>query len=221
MVDGFEDGYYNGHRPNGIYIPRFHNVDNVHKDFVRGFGYQGAASRQSWWRGNRTDGFGGEFKDELMKPGPWTFDLGGFGEILPYYDNHMRLSEETDQWGIPLVHFSCELKENEKKMIDVIHQESGEMMAAAGFKDFWHENQPINWKFGDGIHEMGTARMGRDPKTSILNKWNACHDVPNLYVTDGAFMASAGCQNPSLTYMAFTARAANHVVEEFKKGNLS
>lgn len=220
VVDGFEDGYYDGHRPNGIYIPRFQNIDSQHPDFVRGYGYQGSASRQGWWRGFEEEGFGGEYKDELMKPGPWTFDLGGFGEILPYYENHMRLSEETDQWGIPLVHFSCELKENEMRIIDAIHESSREMLEQAGFKDYWHEEKPINWKFGDGIHEMGTARMGRDAKTSILNKWNACHDVLNLFVTDGSFMTSAGCQNPSLTYMAFTARAANYAIEQFKKGAL-
>ncbi len=220
-VDGFEDGYYDGHRPNGFYIPRFHNVDSEHPSFVRGFGYQGGAFRQSWWRGSLEAGLGGAFKDELMKPGPWSMSFSGFGEILPYYENHMRLNpDEKDQWGMPLVHFSCELKENELQMLKEIHNSAGEMVDAAGFKDFWHEEQPIKWKFGDGIHEMGTARMGRDPKTSVLNKWNACHDVPNLYVTDGSFMTSAGCQNPSLTYMAFTARAANHAIEEMKKGNL-
>ncbi len=219
-VDGFEDGYYNGHRPNGIYIPRFENVDTKNPDFMRGYGFQGSAFREGWSRGTKAEGLGAAFKEEMSKPGPWIMDLGAYGECLPYYDNKVELHPELkDEWGIPLLHISCELHENEHKIIKASTEKGVEMMEKAGFKDIT-PGDPKDWIFGDGIHEMGTARMGRDPNTSVLNQWNACHDVPNLFITDGSFMTSSGCQNPSLTYMAFTARAANYAVEELKKGNL-
>ena len=219
-IDGFEDGYYNGHRPNGIYIPRFENVDTQNPDFLRGFGFQGSARREGWSRGTQMEGFGAAFKEDISKPGPWTMALEAYGECLPYFDNKVELHPELkDQWGIPILHISCELKENEHKILKISSQMGVEMMEKAGFKDIAPGN-PKEWIFGDGIHEMGTARMGRDSKTSVLNQWNACHDVPNLFVTDGSFMTSSGCQNPSLTYMAFTARAANYAVDEMKKGNL-
>ena len=217
-VEGFEDGYYDGHRPNGIYIPRYQNIDRQEEDFARGFGFQGGASRQSWNRGFDKKGFGPEFKDSLAKPGPWYIELGGYGECLPYYDNMVALHpEKKDEWGMPILHISCELKENEQKIMDEMVVQGKEMLEKAGYKDVY-SGPTDEWVFGEGIHEMGTARMGKDPKTSVLNKWNACHDVPNLFVTDGSFMTSAGCQNPSLTYMAFTARAANYAVEQMKKG---
>jgi choline dehydrogenase-like flavoprotein len=219
-IDGFEDGYYNGHRPNGIYVPRFENVDTKNPDFLRGFGFQGSARREGWSRGTQMEGFGAAFKEEISKPGPWTMALEAYGECLPYFDNKVELHPELkDQWGIPILHISCELKENEHKILKASSKIGVEMMEKAGFKDIT-PGDPKEWIFGDGIHEMGTARMGRDPKTSVLNQWNACHDVPNLFVTDGSFMTSSGCQNPSLTYMAFTARAANYAVDEMKKGNL-
>ena len=219
-VDGFEDGYYNGHRPNGIYIPRYENVDTKNPDFVRGFGFQGSAQREGWSRGTQMEGLGAAFKEEISKPGPWNMALEAYGECLPYFDNKVELHPELkDQWGIPILHISCELKENEHKILKAGSEMGVEMMEKAGFKDIT-PGDPKEWIFGDGIHEMGTARMGRDPKTSVLNQWNACHDVPNLFVTDGSFMTSSGCQNPSLTYMAFTARAANYAVDEMKKGNL-
>lgn len=219
-VEGFEDGYYDGHRPNGIYVPRFKNVHDKDADFVRGFGYQGGAQRKKWDRGINTKGFGADFKEDLLKPGAWTIDLGGYGECLPYYDNKVELHPELkDEWGIPILHISCELKENEKKIMQAMLDNGVEMLEKAGYKNI-KSGKPEDWIFGDGIHEMGTARMGRDPKTSVLNKWNACHDVPNLFVTDGSFMTSAGCQNPSLSYMAFTARAANYAIKQLKKGNL-
>ena len=219
-VDGFEDGYYNGHRPNGIYIPRYENVDTKNPDFVRGFGFQGSAHREGWSRGTQMEGLGAAFKEEISKPGPWNMALEAYGECLPYFDNKVELHPELkDQWGIPILHISCELKENEHKILKAGSEMGVEMMEKAGFKDIT-PGDPKEWIFGDGIHEMGTARMGRDPKTSVLNQWNACHDVPNLFVTDGSFMTSSGCQNPSLTYMAFTARAANYAVDEMKKGNL-
>ncbi len=219
-VDGFEDGYYDGHRPNGIYIPRFQNLKNIDADFLRGFGYQGSAWRDGWDRGMNSVGFGADFKNELSKPGPWRIDLGAYGECLPYFDNKVALHPELkDEWDMPLLHISCELKANEKKIMRAMRERGTEMLEKAGYKNIQY-TEPEEWIFGDGIHEMGTARMGNDPETSVLNKWNACHDVPNLFVTDGSFMTSSGCQNPSLSYMAFTARAANYAVEQMKKGAL-
>jgi choline dehydrogenase-like flavoprotein len=219
-MEGFENGYYNGHRPNGIYLPRFQNIEQNDAPFLRGFAYQGGASRKGWEGGKNGKGLGAEFKNKLSKPGQWTMNLNGYGECLPYFDNKVELHPEAvDEWGMPILHISCELKENEKKIMQEMIVHGAEMMDKAGFKNITPGN-PDDWIFGDGIHEMGTARMGKDPKTSVLNRWNACHDVPNLFVTDGSFMTSAGCQNPSLTYMAFTARAANYVVEALKKGEL-
>jgi len=219
-VDGFEDGYYNGHRPIGFYIPRFHNIDDKHPDFLRGYAFQGAGIRQGWSRGIQEEGFGADFKNQMSKPGPWIMYLSGYGEILPYYDNKVELHPEMkDEWGIPLLDISCELKENEKAMQQSMYEEGQAMMEKAGYKNF--TKAPATWKFGDGIHEMGAARMGKNPETSVLNKWNQCHDVPNLFITDGSFMASSACQNPSLTYMAFTARAVDHAVKEYNKKNLT
>jgi len=219
-VEGFEDGYYDGHRPNGIYIPRYQNINGQEEEFARGFGFQGGAGRQDWSRGKDQKGFGPDFKESLSKPGPWHISLGGYGECLPYFDNMVELHPEIkDEWGMPILNISCELKENEHKIMKEMVLQGKEMLEKAGYKDVY--SGPLDeWVFGDGIHEMGTARMGKDPKTSVLDKWNACHDVPNLFVTDGSFMTSAGCQNPSLTYMAFTARAANYAVEQMEKGLL-
>ena len=219
-VDGFEDGYYNGHRPNGIYIPRFMNIDTREKDFIRGFGFQGRAYREGWYRGNSSPDFGGDFKDEMIKPGPWRMSLGSFGETLPYYDNHVRLNEDVkDAWGMPVLHITAELRENELAMVKKMAESANEMLEAAGFKNIQLGGMD-QYVPGHKSHEMGTARMGRDPQTSVLNKWNQCHDVKNLFVTDGSFMASAACQNPSLTYMAFTARAADYAVKQMNEGVL-
>ncbi len=219
-VEGFKDGYYNGHRPTGFYVPRFQNVDQPSPDFVRGFGFQGRAYRQNWSRGNNQQGFGGDFKDTLMKPGPWGISMGSFGEILPYYENFAQLNEEVkDEWGMPVLHISGALGENEKVMINKMAEAAVEMFEAAGFKNI-QIGDPDSYVLGHKSHEMGTARMGRDPKTSVLNKWNQCHDVPNLFVTDGSFMTSSACQNPSLSYMAFTARAADYAVGQLAQGRL-
>lgn len=219
-VEGYKNGYYNGHRPNGFYIPRFQNIDDSHPDFVRGYGYQGSAYRQDWSRGSSIDGFGGDFKDEMSKPGPWRIGMGSFGECLPYYDNFVSLNNEIkDEWDMPVLHISGELKDNEQVIIKKMAESAVEMFEAAGFSDIQVGN-PDSYVFGHKSHEMGTARMGKDPKTSVLNQWNQCHDVHNLFVTDGSFMASSACQNPSLSYMAFTARAVNYVVEAMKKGSL-
>ena len=219
--DGYHDKYYTGRRPNGIYIPRFRNLggDTNQESFIRGYGYQGGASREDWSDMVRELGYGAKLKEAILKPGGWTMGLTGFGETLPYHDNKMYLDyDKTDQWGLPTVTFDAEFKENELSMRKDMIQQAMEMLDKAGFKDI----NPMDdiGAPGLGIHEMGTARMGRDPKTSVLNKYNQVHTAKNVFVTDGAAMTSAGCQNPSLTYMALAARAANYAVEELKKGNL-
>ncbi len=219
--DGFEDKYYKGRKPNGVYIPRFRNLggDTDRKEYVRGFGYQGGASRGNWEETIAEVSFGKDLKEEILKPGGWNMGIMGFGEVLPYQENRMTLDyDNLDGWGLPTVTFDAELKENEWKMREDIKQQAVEMLEKAGFRDVKPYDNP--GALGLGIHEMGTARMGRDPKTSILNGNNQVHAVPNVYVTDGAFMTSGSCVNPSLTYMAFTARAANHAAEELKKGNV-
>ena len=221
-VDGHLDKYYIGRRPNGFYIPRFVNLDEKtqRKGFLRGFGYQGAASRQDWSKMVAEIGHGKDLKDAIVKPGGWQIGMTGFGEMLPYHDNRVSLSKDhKDQWGLPQLDFDVEFKENEYKMREAIKQEAETMLKSAGFKEinvYDTETGP-----GLGIHEMGGARMGWNPRTSVTNKNNQLHDVPNVYVTDGAFMTSASCVNPSLTYMAFTARAANHAAKQFKMGKFA
>ena len=219
-VEGFEDKYYIGRRPNNIYIPRFRNIGtDKRKDYLRGFGYQGAAGRTSWTRGVKEMSFGEELKNELTTPGPWGIGIGGFGECLPYADNRVTMNKEKkDVHGLPTLNIDAGWKENEKAMRKDIIAAAAEMLEASGFKNVSTFDGADN--IGLGIHEMGTARMGNDPKKSVLNKWNQVHEAPNIFVTDGAAMTSSACQNPSLTYMALTARAANHAVEELKKGNL-
>ncbi len=220
--DGFEDRYYRGRRPNGIYIPRFRNLDkaSTRSDYLRGFGYQGMASREDWSRNIREMSlFGAQFKADLIAPGPWRFGIGAWGECLPYHDNRLWLDhEKQDKWGQPTVTFNCEWKENELSMRKDMKASAVEMLEAAGLKDV----TPYDRKGAPGlcIHEMGTARMGRDPRTSVLNEWNQVHAVPNVFVTDGACMTSSSCVNPSLTYMALTARACDHAVSELNKLNL-
>ncbi len=220
-VEGFEDQYYKGRRPNGIYIPRYRNINEETKSdkFVRGFGYQGGAGRAGWGRGASEEAFGGDFKDQMMQPGPWEFFITGFAECLPYHENKVTLDTESlDKWGQPTLAIDCEFKDNELAINKQIKEDAVEMLETAGLKDvmgFDNEHEP-----GFGIHEMGTARMGRDPKTSVLNGTNQIHAVKNVFVTDGACMTSSSCVNPSLTYMAITARAADHAVSELKKNNL-
>ena len=221
-VDGFLDKYYKGKRANGFYIPRFVNLSNKtnREGYLRGFGYQGTASRQDWSESIAEMGFGKGLKEEILKPGKWQIGVTGFGEFLPYDDNRVTLSKtKKDKWGLPQLAFDVEFKENELNMRKDIKKEIVAMFKAAGFKDV----QPYEEASGPGlgIHEMGGARMGHNPKTSILNKNNQIHEVSNVYVTDGAFMTSSSCVNPSLTYMAFTARAANHAAEQFKAGKFS
>jgi choline dehydrogenase-like flavoprotein len=219
--EGYADRFYSGRRPNGIYIPRYKNLDQhtKSKDFIRGYGYQGAAGRSGWSRGLNEPGFGGEFKDNLMGPGEWGMFLVGFGECLPYHENKVTLNhEKKDKWGQPILSIDCEYKENEMAMRKYMAEDAKEMLETSGLKNvstFDHMGGP-----GVGVHEMGTARMGRDPKTSVLNGNNQVHGAPNVYVTDGACMTSSACQNPSITYMALTARAVDHAVGEMKKLNL-
>ena len=219
--DGFQDKYYKGRRPGGIYLPRFRNLGGAsdRKNYKRGFGYQGGASRENWDDAIAEMSFGKDLKEAILKPGGWTFGMGGFGEVLPYEDNRMTLDyEKLDSWGLPTVTFDAEFKENEWEMRKDMKDSAVEMLEKAGLRDVEPYDRP--GALGLGIHEMGTARMGRNRKTSVLNGHNQIHDVPNVYVTDGSFMTSASCVNPSLTYMAFTARAANHAAQELQKGNL-
>jgi choline dehydrogenase-like flavoprotein len=218
--DGFEDQYYNGRRANGIYIPRYRNIGNDKRDYIRGFGYQGSGSREGWQRGVAEMGFGADFKDALSLPGKWRMGMTGFGECLPYYENKVTLNREVkDKWGQPTLSIDCEFKENERKMRVDMMNDAAEMLEASGLKNVQtYDNGSYP---GMAIHELGTARMGRDPKTSVLNAFNQMHDVKNVFVTDGAAMTSAACQNPSLTYMALTARAADFAVKELKRMNIS
>ena len=220
-TEEFKDQYYIGNRPGGFYIPRFRNLggNTNHKDFIRGYGYQGDSSRGSWAKAAKEVGYGPVFTRSLVKPGTWTIDMNGFGEILPYHENKMYLDyDKTDEWGLPTVTFDAEIKENELAMRKDMKLQAVEMLEKAGFKNVkaWEDH----YSMGLGIHEMGTARMGRDPKTSVLNAFNQVHEVSNVFVTDGACMTSGGNQNPSLTYMALTARAVSYAVEQLNKRNL-
>ena len=221
ISDRFADRYFRGNRPNGIYIPRFRNLDAAtrRKDYLRGFGYQGSASRLDWARPIRELSFGAGLKTDLIRPGPWRFGIGAWGECLPYHRNRLYLNPAVrDKWGQPTVTFDCAWQENELAMRKDMQAAAVEMLEAAGLRDVRG--------FDDGsapglcIHEMGTARMGRDPRTSVLNAWNQVHAAPNVFVTDGACMTSNSCVNPSLTYMALTARACDHAVAEMKRNHL-
>jgi choline dehydrogenase-like flavoprotein len=218
-VEGYEDKYTYGRRANGIYIPRYRNLNDDKRDYIRGFGYQGSAGRERWSRNIPELSIGADFKDALSEPGSWTMGMGGFGETLPYHENRVYLDKnKKDKWGLPLPVIDAVVRDNELKMrVDMIN-DAKEMLEAAGVKNVKTYNSEA--VLGKGIHEMGTARMGTNPKNSVLNKWNQVWDATNVYVTDGAAMTSSACQNPSLTYMALTARAADHAVSELKKMNI-
>ncbi|MFT3703235.1 MAG: GMC family oxidoreductase [Agriterribacter sp.] len=219
IVDGYEDRYYSGRRANGVYIPRYRNVNGDKRDYLRGFGYQGGASRGGYSRSAEDVAIGIDLKQTLSEPGAWTMNIGGFGEILPYHDNVVTLDKtKKDKWGLNVLAIDAEWKENERKMRKDMLNDAVEMLAAAGIKD--PKGREGDGTIGRGIHEMGTARMGADPKTSVLNKWNQVWDAQNVFITDGSFMTSGACVNPSLTYMAMTARAADHAVSELKKKNI-
>ncbi|MEO8111585.1 MAG: GMC family oxidoreductase [Ginsengibacter sp.] len=218
-VEGYEDKYYYGRRANGFYIVRFANLFGDKRNYLRGFGYQGSASRDGWGRDVAELNIGGEFKDALAEPGQWSIGMTGFGEILPYHENKITLDKiKKDKWGLPVLSMDAELKDNEYAMRKDIIAEARAMLETSGFKNIstWDSGHAM----GHGIHEMGTARMGNDPKTSVLNKHNQVWDAKNVFVTDGSCMVSSACQNPSLTYMALTARAADFAFNELKKGNI-
>ena len=218
-VEGYEDKYYFGRRPAGFYVPRFRNIGDDSRDYLRGFGYQGSASRQGWQRDVAELNIGTDLKAALSTPGDWTIGMTGFGEMLPYHDNTIALDRtKTDKWGNPVLTISVDLRDNEMKMRQDMTQDAVEIFEAAGVKDV----KPVvkDYAPGMGIHELGTARMGRDAKTSVLNMHNQVWDAPNVYVTDGSCMTSSACVNPSLTYMALTARAAEHAVNALKSGDL-
>jgi choline dehydrogenase-like flavoprotein len=216
---GFDTRYHRGRRPNGFYIPRYRNVTEAAEGYTRGFGFQGGVTRENWRRGAGQAGVGEQFKAGLRAPGPWRINLYGFGEMLPRPDNRVTLHpSKTDKWGIPQVHIDCELGDSERRMVAQVNADAKEMLELAGCRDI-----RVSGSHGDlglGIHEMGTVHMGKDPAKSVLNQYNQAHDVPNLFVTDGACMASGGCQNPSLTYMAMSARGAHFAAEFLKQGRI-
>jgi choline dehydrogenase-like flavoprotein len=219
VVEGFEDKYFFGRRANGIYIPQFRNVGTDKREYVRGFGYQGGAGREGYMRSPEEITLGIDLKEALSEPGPWSLHIGGFGETLPYHENKVTLDKSRkDKWGLNILAMDIEYKDNEKKMRVDMKNDAIEMLTSSGVKNV--KGYEGNGTLGRGIHEMGSARMGKDPKTSVLNKWNQVWDAPNVFVTDGSFMVSASCVNPSLSYMAFTARAADHAVSELKRGNI-
>ncbi len=217
-VEGFEDMYEYGRRPTGIYVPRFRNLNGEKRDYLRGFGYQGGASRG---RGVEIAemSIGAELKESLTEPGKWHMGIMAFGEMLPDHNNKISLNKTVkDKWGLPVIDFDVEIKENEKKMRVDMMNDAAEMLTATGLKNV--NTYDAGYAPGMGIHEMGTARMGRDAKTSVLNGNNQVWDAMNVFVTDGSCMTSASCVNPSLTYMALTARAVDFAVRELKKGNI-
>lgn len=216
--EGLEDTYYKGRKPGSFYIPRFTNIDKESKreEYVRGFGYQGTIRRTP---NVPSDLLGSELKDEIFKPGPYHVRITCFGELLPYHENRMFLNfDKKDKHGMPIITFDAELKENEMKLREDGVKCGVEMLEAAGCTNIKFTNNAT--APGASIHEMGTARMGRDPKTSVLNKWNQMHDVPNVFITDGACMTSSGTQNPSITYMALTARAVDYAHKQIENGTL-
>lgn len=220
-VDGFEDKYFKGRKPVGYYVPRYRNIDakTKHNDFIRGFAYQGDSGREGWGRAIAEAGVGGLWKEQWSHPGKWSIGLLGFGECLPYHHNKVTLNQELrDPYDLPTLNVDCAWGENEMAMRSVMKEDAGEMLEACGYthvKPFDYGSNP-----GQGIHEMGTVRMGKDPKSSVLNKWNQVHGCRNVFVTDASCMTSAACQNPSLTYMAITARAVDYAVHELNKQNL-
>jgi choline dehydrogenase-like flavoprotein len=219
QVEGHLDQAYTGRRPNGFYIPRYQNLGKDKRDYLRGFGYQGRAQRTNFSRLNDSTLIGEELKKAVREAGPWTIGMTAFGEILPYHENHMKLDRSRkDKYGLPLLSVNAVVRENERKMEKDMVSDAAEMLEGAGYKNVTVRSD--NFNVGNSIHEMGTARMGADPRKSVLNKYNQMHACKNVFVTDGSFMVSSGCQNPSLTYMAFTARAVDYAVSESKKGNL-
>jgi choline dehydrogenase-like flavoprotein len=219
IIPGYENRRSFGNRPNIAYMPRFRNVNEKHRGFLRGYGFQGEADQDGWPRGAVNPAFGADFKNAISRPGPWQFTFSGYGECLPNHNNFVEIDKSiVDAWGIPSLKIHCAFGENEFAIRKDMSIAAAEMLSAAGaisIQPFQDDDPP-----GFSVHEMGTARMGRDPKTSVLNAWNQSHDIKNLFVTDGSCMASSGCVNPSLTYMALTARACDYAVSLLKRGEL-
>jgi choline dehydrogenase-like flavoprotein len=207
-------------RPNGVYIPRFYNLKTKRKDFLRGFGMQGDAGQSLFGHAKGTPGFGSQFKTSVRDRHPWTIYLKGYGECLARFENHARLNRDiVDAWGIPTLHIDMAWSENELNQVVAMGDAAEEIFRAAGVEDI----RPIRKTDsppGFSIHEVGTARMGDDPKKSVLNKYNQAHEIKNLFVTDGACYVSIGCQNPTLTMMALTVRACDYLVEELRGGRV-
>jgi choline dehydrogenase-like flavoprotein len=217
-VEGFDDKYYYGRRPTQVYVPRFQNINERRSDFIRGYGLQAGAGRSGWSHA-LSKGIGASLKEAATEPGPWTFSMQGYGECLPHPENRVVLNRtKTDKWGRPVLEINCKFRENEIAMNKDMATAAAEMLEAAGFHDV-HPYNDMSFP-GNANHEMGTARMGKDPKTSVLNAFNQMHEVPNVFITDGSFMTSSSCVNPSLTYMAMTARACHYAASEMKKLNL-
>ncbi len=224
--DGFEDKYYFGRRPNLFLIPRYRNIGkDVQKNYLRGFGMYGSGWRQGWGEvalmKEVEHGFGAEFKDAISQPehGKWMIQMFPFGECLPYETNRVFMDKDKkDKWGLPILAMDCDFGQNEKEMTKQMLSDSVELLESAGMKNV--TTYQGDTAIGFGIHEMGTARMGKDPKTSALNGNNQIWAAPNVFVTDGASMASSAFQNPSLTYMALTARAVDFAVKELNRQNL-
>lgn len=218
-IAGFNDLTIAGRRPTGVYIPRYGNVTEPDKPYIRGFGFQGSAKPFGTFA-DGVSGIGQAFKEGHQASGPWRMTLLAFGEMLPRPENHVKPHPtRTDEWGLPIPLFNVSHGANEQTMMEEARRDAVAMFEKAGATNI-HAPPPKLRRPGDRIHEMGTARMGRDPKTSVLNGWNQAHDIPNLFVTDGAFMASSACQNPSLTYMAFSARASDYAAEQVRLGRL-
>ena len=219
-IDGFEDEYYIGRRPASLYVPNFHyEPTRYHKNFIRGYALAGGAYREDWQSYGYSDGLGINFKEKLMHPGQWKIGLQAQGEMLANRDNQMTLhATKKDKWGIPQIQFDVSWSDNEKRMMENSVEVASKMFEKAGFKNI--QGQATERPPGIAIHEVGTARMGRDAKDSVLNGYNQSHDIPNLFVTDGASFASSAVVNPSLTFMALTARAVDYAVKEVKNRRL-
>jgi choline dehydrogenase-like flavoprotein len=218
-LEGLDDKYYYGRRPNGFYIPRYQNLFGDKRQYLRGFGYQGGAGREDWGRAVSELGVGAKFKDDMAMPGGWNIGATAFAEMLPNHANTVTIDQtKKDKWGLPVPKIDCATGENEAMMRRDMQVDMAETLQACGVKDV--QVYDAGSFPGMGIHEMGTARMGRDPKTSVLNSHNQVWDAPNVFVTDGSCMVSTACQNPSLTYMAMTARAADYAVSELNRHNL-
>ena len=217
LISGFENKKVFGRRPGGIYIPRYANATEHDKPYLRGFGFQGGANPVDQ-AGGQVPGIGRAYKEAHRRPGPWRIGISAFGEQLPRPENRVTLHpSKRDRWGNPLAVFDVRYSDNERIMLQEASKDAVAMLQAAGCTNI-NATEVNLTKPGNRIHEMGSARMGRDPRTSVLNGWCQTHSVPNLFITDGAFMASSACQNPSLTYMAFTARAADHATGLMAEG---